>query len=266
MLADRLELGVGADHVLAHVGGVRARVADAVDPFDRVDRVQQLGELARLRAQPEPVGVDVLAQQRDLADAFGGQHADLLHQLLERPRDLAAAGRRDDAERALHVAAGADLHPGVDVAGALAGQVAGEALELEEALRRDAVGGQELRELVHLAGAERDVDERELREHAVLHRLRPAAADADHALGIAPLERARLVEMRDEALVGLLADRAGVEQDQVGLVALRHLGVPERLEHALHVLGVVLVHLAPEGGDVEALHRLIERSRSPSTP
>jgi hypothetical protein len=31
--------------------------------------------------------------------------------------------------------------------------------------------------------------------------------------------------------------------------------VAERLEHALHPLGVVLVHLAPEGGDVVALHR-----------
>ena len=45
----------------------------------------------------------------------------------------------------------------------LAGQVAGEALELEEALRGQRVGGQELGELVHLAGAEGDVDERELR-------------------------------------------------------------------------------------------------------
>jgi hypothetical protein len=30
--------------------------------------------------------------------------------------------------------------------------------------------------------------------------------------------------------------------------------VPERLEHALHALRVVLVHLAPERGDVEGPH------------
>ena len=267
VLADGLELGVGADDVLGHVRRVRARVADALDAVDRVDRVQQLGELARLRAQARAVGVDVLAEQRDLAHALGGEHAHLVDELLERPRDLAAARRRHDAERALHVAAGADLHPGVDVAGALAGQVAGEALELEEALGGQRVAGQELGELVHLAGPERDVDERELREHLVLHRLRPAAADADHALGIAALERPRLVQVRDEALVGLLADRAGVEEDQVRVLALRHLGVAERLEHALHALGVVLVHLAPEGGDVEALHRRAsERSRWRATP
>jgi hypothetical protein len=58
----------------------------------------------------------------------------------------------------------------------------------------------------------------------------------------------------DEALVGLLADRAGVEQDEVGVRPRRRLGVPERLEHALHALGVVLVHLAAERRDVVALH------------
>ena len=38
------QLGVGADHVLAHVLRVRARVADALDAVDRVDARQQLGE------------------------------------------------------------------------------------------------------------------------------------------------------------------------------------------------------------------------------
>ena len=69
-------------------------------------------------------------------------------------------------------------------------QVAGEALELEEALRGERVAGQELGELVDLAGPERDVDEREAREDLVLDRLRPAAADADDALGVLALERA----------------------------------------------------------------------------
>src|SRR5829696_2859904 len=68
---------------------------------------------------------------------------------------------------------------------------------------------------VRLAGAERDVDERELPEDLVLDGLRPAAPDADHALRVAPLERLGLVEVRDEARIGLLADRARVEEDQV---------------------------------------------------
>ena len=51
----------------------------------------------------------------------------------------------------------------LEVARALAGQVAGEALELEVALGGERVRGQELGQLVHLAGAERHVDEREVR-------------------------------------------------------------------------------------------------------
>src|SRR4051794_36059616 len=68
--------------------------------------------------------------------------------------------------------------------------------------------------------------------------------------------------MAHEAVVGRLADGAGVEQDQVGVIAGRRLAVTERLEHALHALGVVLVHLTPEGGQVVALsfHSGIEDS------
>ena len=132
--------------------------------------------------------------------------------------------------------------------------MAGEALELEEALGGERVAGQELGQLVDLAGAERDVDEREPREHLVLDRLGPAAADADHAVGSLALEPLGLAEVSDEPVVGVLADRAGVEQDQVGLFAALGLAVAERLEHPLHPLGVVLVHLAPERREVIALH------------
>ena len=114
---------------------------------------------------------------------------------------------------------------------------------------------------MHLPRAERDVDERELLEHLLLHRLRPAAADADDPRRILALQPLRLAEMADEARVGGLADRAGVEEDQVGVGALVRLRVAERLEHPLHPLGVVLVHLAPEGGQVVALHNLKTATR-----
>jgi hypothetical protein len=131
--------------------------------------------------------------------------------------------------------------------------VPGEVLELEVALGGQRVGGQELGEAADLPGAKGDVDERKPLEDLMLHRLRPAAADPDHALGVLRFEALRLAEVGDESAVGRLADRAGVEQDQVGVAALGDLGVAERLEHPLHALGVVLVHLTPEGGDVIAL-------------
>src|SRR4051794_18242076 len=213
VLAHRRELRMGADDVLAHVLGVRARVAQAVEPRDRVQGAQQLGEGAALGTQVAPVGVDVLAQQGDLARAVGDLGADLVDELVERPRDLQPARGGNDAVRAAAVAADRDLHPGLELARALGRQVAGEALELEVALRGQRVGGQELGELVDLAGAEGDVDERELAEDVVLDRLRPAAADADDDIGPRALDALGLMQVRDEAAVGRLADRAGVEED-----------------------------------------------------
>ena len=227
VLADGGELGVGEDHVLAHVLRVRARVADPAHAVERVELAQQLRERRPLRSQVAAVGVHVLAEQRDLGDPVGQEPPALLDQLGERSRYLEAARGRDYAVGTPAVASDRDLHPGLHFARPLRRQVPGEALELEVALGGERVRRQELRELVHLAGAERDIDERELAEHLLLDRLRPAAADADQALRVAPLERLGLVQVGDEAIVGLLTDRARVEQDQVGVRALGHLGIAE---------------------------------------
>ncbi len=240
------QLGVSADHVLTHVLGVRARVPDPLDPGDPVEHREQLGEGGALRPQVAPVAVDVLAQQGDLADAVGRQPLELGDELGRRAALLAPARGRHDAVRAAAVAALGDLHPGLELALALHRQMAGEVLEVEVALRGDRVGVQELGQPRDLARAESHVDEREALEDLVLDRLRPATADADHALGVLGLQPLRVAEVGEEAAVGRLTDRAGVEEDQVGLVALGRGGVAERLEHALHALGVVLVHLTAE--------------------
>src|SRR5205807_266831 len=99
----------------------------------------------------------------------------------------------------------------------------------------------------------RDLSSARSRHYAI--RAHPAAADAHHDLGAIALDALGLPEVGDEPVIRLLADRAGVEQDQIRLLATRRLAVAERLEHPLHPLGVVLVHLAAEGGDVVALHR-----------
>ena len=180
--------------VLAHVRRVRARVADAVDAVDRVDRVQQLGEPARLRAQARAVGVDVLAEQRDLADAVGGERAHLVDELLERPRDLAPARRGHDAERALHVAAGARSAPSAWTSRArLPGRWpvkpsnSKKPWAVSESLVRNSAS------LWTWPGPNATSTNGNCAEHLVLDRLRPAAADADHALRVAALERPRLV-------------------------------------------------------------------------
>ena len=204
VLAERRQLGVGADHVLAHVLRVRARVADAVDPVDRVDRGEQVGEAdPRLLRQVAPVGVDVLAQQRHLAHAVGRQALDLGDQLAPAAR----LSSRPRVEGTMQYEQ-AQLQPCEICSQAwnsrsrLCGQVPREVLELEVALRGQRVGGEELGEPVDLARAEGDVDEREALEDLVLDRLGPAAADADDALGVLGLQPLGLAEVGDEPVVG----------------------------------------------------------------
>jgi hypothetical protein len=110
VLAEGRQLGVGADHVLAHVLRVGARVADPVDPRDSVDPRQELGKgRPAFAGQVAAVAVDVLAEQRHLAHAFGGEALDLGDQLRRVAALLAAAGRGDDAIGANAVAPLRDL-------------------------------------------------------------------------------------------------------------------------------------------------------------
>jgi hypothetical protein len=104
------------------------------------------------------------------------------------------------------------------------------------------------------AGAERHVHVRIELEDAVSLRLRVAPAHGDHALGVGPLQRGRLSQVRGEALIRLLAHRAGVEDEYVGLLLGDRLTEADRLEQALDPLRVVGVHLAPECRHVVALH------------
>src|SRR4051812_12860983 len=106
------------------------------------------------------------------------------------------------------------------------------------------------------AGPERNVDLRIEREQALSLRLRVAAADGDDRARPLALQLRCVPHMGGEARVGLLADRARVEHDHVGLVLRRRLAQAELLEQALDPLGVVSVHLAAEGRDVVAFQQM----------
>jgi hypothetical protein len=81
-----------------------------------------------------------------------------------------------------------------------------------------------------------------------------AAADADqHALLLQVLDAA---EVGEDLLLRLLAHRAGVEEDQVGLLDIgRGLVALGGTQHVGHLVRVVLVHLAAEGADEDLLSR-----------
>ena len=79
--------------------------------------------------------------------------------------------------------------------------------------------------------------------------LRQAARHDDLAAVRCALPRLEVTEVAVELVVGVLADAARVEHDDVGVVLESPAHEPVGLEQAGDPLGVVLVHLAPVGAN-----------------
>ena len=75
---------------------------------------------------------------------------------------------------------------------------------------------------------------------------------ADDEVGLEPLEVSGSTEIGEDLLLGLLTDRAGVKQDDICIFwvvgGLYGLGGRQDIHH---FGGVVFIHLAPKGADVE---------------
>ena len=255
VLAHRAALRHRLDHRPPEVLGVRRREADALDAVDGVARPQQRAELGAELAAP---GVDVLAEQRDLAHALRREPFHLGEDLARPPRHLAPANRRDDAVRALRVAAHRDLHPRLKAPLTVHRQRRREATLLRDSERaaRDSepARAEPVAEMRDRARPERDVDLGVEGEKALALGLCVAPADGDHRLGTPTLLRDRVTDVRGELRVRLLADRAGVEHDHVGRFARRRLPESELLQHPFDPFAVVSVHLAAEGRHEVAAH------------
>ena len=107
---------------------------------------------------------------------------------------------------------------------------------------------QQDRERVHVVGAEDDVDPRRAAHDLGAVLLGEAAADRDLHARPGVLRRTQVAEVAVQPVVGVLPHGAGVEHDDVGLVA-GGAHVARGLQQARHPLGVVHVHLAPVGAD-----------------
>ena len=266
MCSDGITLGVSA--IASMTSSVNSAGCGEVNrtrssPSIGTARAQQLGERLPV-AELHAVGVDVLPEQGDLADALGDQRLDLGEDLARAAVLLLAAQRRDDAERAGVVAADRDRHPRGVRRLALGRQRRGEDVErledLDLRLLLHAGPLEQHRQRADVVGAEHDVDPRRLLGDGRAVLLREAAADGDLHARVLRLHRREVAEVAVELVVGVLAHRAGVEHDDVGLLAGGRGGVPRVLQQAGEPLGVVDVHLAPVGADlVRARH---DRSKS----
>ena len=215
--------------------GMRRGEAHPLQPVDAPARAQQLRERAAVArlvgvGERDPVGVDVLAEQRHLEHALVDQRLHLGQHVAGPAVDLLAAQRGHDAERAGVVAADGDRNP-CGVGGfARGGQSGRELLErLDDFdLGRAVVPGavEQRRQRADVVGAEHDVHPRGLPQHRVAVLLGQAAADGDLHVGVGLLARREVAEVAVELVVGVLAHRAGVEHDDVGVGAVgRALGI-----------------------------------------
>ena len=156
VLAHGVALGDRCDHRLAEVLRMRARETNPLDAFDRVARAQQLAELGLdVGDKIAAPGVDVLAEQCQLAHAVAGEARHLGEDLAGPPRHLAPTDGRHDAVGALGVAAHRDLHPGLEGAFAVHWQLGREVAVVEpEPPTRDAhtTGAEPLAEMGDRAG------------------------------------------------------------------------------------------------------------------
>ena len=108
--AKRLITELREDDVVTHVPGVARGVADALDAVDGrdvADQQREVGDVAVVHLAA--VGVDVLAEQVDLAHALFCELYNLGYHVVERPADFLAARVGDDTETAVLAAA---LHHG----------------------------------------------------------------------------------------------------------------------------------------------------------
>ncbi len=198
-------------------------------------------------------GVDVLAEQGDLARAGFDKPLRFAHQFGERPRDFGAARIGHDAIGAELVAP--FLHREEGARRALAARGEGGELGVGGhvgigrafALRG---AGDQFRQAVIGLGAHDHADSRGTRHDLLALGLRDAAGDRDHRRVLAAgLHQA--ADIRIDLFGRLFANVAGVEHDEVGLLAFGRRGNAFGGKQLGHALAVVDVHLAAEALDPE---------------
>ena len=227
-----------------------------------VGRPRGRGKLVRA-----PVAGDDLAEERDLADAPGGQAAAFRNDLVHRPRALVAPGLGHDAEGTGHVAPLLDGDKGRH--GPFVGLevVADRVLrilllgDVDDRLTHGRPRGARRAEIVQIAGhaveflrAHDEVHVGEAVEQAGSAVLRHASENSEDEVGIPAPALLRLAGLADGLLLRGVAHAAGIQQEHVAIVLGAHDPVAAGAQHRRHGLAVPLVHLAAVGFYEDAVH------------
>src|SRR5512140_100293 len=253
VLAHRPSCGHRLDHAIRKIVRMRAREAQAAHAGHRPHRAQQIRKVVRTVV----VRVHGLTQQCDLRDPVRHRLARLAKHVRERPAALRTPRGRHDAVGAPIVASALHGNPRGHAIEAAGAKVLVMLLEIEVDLR-------------HALAMTRALDQRRQRAIAVrsdheVHVLRPLEQPGAEALRHAsrhPEHRARLhvpLELTDATqhpLLGVIANRARVDENDVCALGPAHLTIAVLREAAEHELGVARVHLAAVRFDVDGGRRL----------
>src|SRR5690606_950327 len=229
-VADQLRyLGIDIDQRIGKLHRVTGGVADAVDTVDGADhddQFRQVGDAAG--AIITAVGVDVLAEQVDLAHAEFGQMADFRQYRLNRAAHFLAAGIGHDAEGAVLGAAfhdrdkraravDAGFRQAVELLDFREADVDGQALALARL-------GNQRRQAMQGLRAEDDVDVGRAFTDRLAFLACDAAANTDNELQPLRLELFPAAELVKHLFLRLFTDRAGIQQEDVGFLRVVGLG------------------------------------------
>ena len=246
------------DDPVGEVDGVGAGEADALDPVDLGHGAQQGGEV---NVVPD-VGVDGLSEEHDLLVPGRGERPDVPQDLARRDASLAPPGVGHHAESAELVAAALDR----DVAGVVGRLVRIQPLVDLFAVELDVDRGlagpgavDQRRDRAVAVGAGDDGDVRGALGHLFLEVLGHTAGDADDELGVVGPVAQQLAGAAPHAILRLLPDRAGVDQDDVRLGRIADVTVACALQLSRDQGRVGLVHLTAERLEIDAgavRHRL----------
>lgn len=102
---------------------------------------------------------------------------------------------------------------------------------------------------VHIVGAENDVDMSGPTLQFLTVVLGETTADDDLEAGTLLLGRFQMTQGSVELVVGILPDAAGVEHDDICGISIEGGHKTISFEQAGDALGIMLIHLAPEGSD-----------------
>ena len=246
------QLAEQRDDLIGQIFRMRGCEANALDARGG-HRAQYVGE-ARLAIQIAPVGVHVLAEQRDFLHAIVDKRLRFGGHVFDGARFFAASYVRHNAIGAEVVTARGNGQPCGPCMHALAGQVGGEFLAglvhfgLVSLAHKHRLN--EARQAIDVLRAEYHVNMRQLFHELRAVALADAAANAHDALvELATLRKRNVLHRGDlahKARIGGFAHAARHEYDDFRFFELGHLNRAERFEHARDSLGIVFVHLATE--------------------